>query len=523
MDCQDYKMQKKHILIFSIIFLQATVIFSQTVEEINHARYWKYRERFDKYFMYSGFQNGEGHVVCIRNRVNPKNSREMLPNLGFGQHGVHFGYYLGMLATEYLLLKIYHQPQAANQTLNELRIALTAYTEQMDKCENQWNKEKITDGFFIRENVPPDFLSDTSSYGLAHKLHFNQGLTQENVWDTAQNAFAGLPNGHPAWAEKLDIAAWNNKPPMSQDEAYGVMMGLALIVRCVPELKEDAADLFEKITLHIINKNPNYHCSAIGYYIYKPDCHKVSESTGGSTGALGYGIAAAAAAVTGKELDYFMNAYNRQKGKSDKNKKFQDGLIKKGNIKFVWNIAAYGVPGNQEWNRSMVSTLAAMGDSWYPGTDKGIANNALYKKRKTASHDWRSFYLTLWRFLFNQQGVASEKQLIENELSNAPWEGPYNFVNAKDTANHAAGGWAHEYRYRATFSEQYQGTGHKGIFNGLDYMLMYNLYQLVYAVSDAAIVPYLCPKSEEDFQKSVTENPDWELKETFALKQKIKK
>jgi hypothetical protein len=512
-------MQKRYILFFTVIFLQTTVVFSQTTAETNLARYWKYRERFDKYFIYKGFQNGEGHVVCIRNRVNPRNSREILPNLGFGQHGVHFGYYLGMLSTEYLLLKIYHQPQKATQTLEELRLALTAYTEQMDKCENQWNRENIADGFFIRENVPPDFLSDTLPYGLMHQLHFNQGLTRENVWDTAANTIAGLPKGHPGWVETVDISPPNNKPPMSQDEAYGVMMGLALVVRCVPELKTEAQDLFEKIALHIINKNPNYHCSAMGYYIYKPDCQRVSESTGGNTGTLGYGIAVAAAAVTEKEIDYFLNAYNHQKGKSEKNKKFFDRLITKGNMKLLWNMASKGVPGNQEWNRSMVSTLAAMGDGWYPRTDKGIANNALHKKGKTSSHDWRSFYLTLWRFLFNQQGVESERKLIESELASAPWEGPYNFVNAKDTSNHATGGWAHEYRYRATFSEQYQGTGHKGVFNGLDYMLMYNLYQLVYAVSDTAIASYIYPETEEN----ATQNPAWELKETSAFKQKRKR
>ncbi|MCL2132229.1 MAG: hypothetical protein FWH36_07255 [Lentimicrobiaceae bacterium] len=492
-------MPKKIKILFAFIFLQTIAVFSQTVEENNLARYWKYRERFSKYFIYRGFQNGEGHVVCIRNRANPKNSREMLPNLGFGQHGIHFGYYLGMLSTEYLLLKTYHQPQAADNTLNELCSALKAYTEQMEKCENQWNKEKIVDGFFIRENVPPDFLADTSPYGLAHKLHFNQGLVRENVWDTAQNTIAGVPAGHPGWAETVDVRALNNKEPMSQDEAYGLMMGLALVVRCVPELKDDAADLFEKITLHIINKNPNYRCSAIGYYIYKPDCQKVSESSGGSTGALAYGIAAAAAKTTGKEIAYFMNMYNNKRVKSEGtkpyNRKFYDRLVKKGNVKFLWNVMSRGVPGNQEWNRSMVATLAAMGDSWYPRTSKGIENNALHKKGKTVSHDWRSFYLTLWRFLHNYEGVSAEKILIENELANAPWEGPYNFVNAKDTSNHAKGGWAHEYRYRATISEQYSGTGHKGVFNGLDYMLMYNLYRLVYVSSDPTIAPYLCPKT----------------------------
>ncbi len=514
------------LLTICCFIISSFTLFSQTTEELNLARYWKYRERFNNYFTYQGSQNGEGLVVCIRNRELSPNM--MQPNLGFGQHGIHFGYYLGVLSTEYLLLSVYNQTEAANNTFHELQLVLTAYEEQLDKCENIWGKEKVVDGFFVRENVPTNFLSDTIEYGRMHKTHFNQGLTPENVWDKNQANFAGVPKGHPGWVDVVDVREASNKEPMSQDEAYGMMMGLALVARCVPELHDRAADLLEKITLHIINKNPNYHCSGISYYIYKPNCQKVSESAGGNTGAMGYGIAAAAASVTGKDFETFMNPYSNKQvksvGEKPYNRKFYDRLLRSGNIKLLWNIVYYGAPGEQEWNRSMISTLAAIGDSWYPDTEKGIANNALHTSGTRANHDWRSFYLTLWRFLYGHEGNMNEKSLIMSELSSAPWEGPYNYVSPEHPDNHAEGGWAHEYRYRATFDEQYKGRGHKGVFNGLDYMLMYNLYQLVYGTEDKSIPPYV-PASNENLQIQSADfiQADWNLKDKTIFEQKIKK
>ena len=55
----------------------------------------------------------------------------------------------------------------------------------------------------------------------------------------------------PAYINGL-YQVYNTKEMMSQDEAYGIMMGLALVAKCVPPLADNARHLFKLIALHII-------------------------------------------------------------------------------------------------------------------------------------------------------------------------------------------------------------------------------------------------------------------------------
>jgi hypothetical protein len=471
----------RRLSLFVYILLFAAPLSAQT-EEDNLSKYCNYRQRFNHYFIYVGNQQGESMVARSRNPY-------FQPQLSFGQQGILFGYYLGMLATEYALLVRDSQDYQASKTLNELRYALLAYCEQMDKCEQYWNKERCLDGFFIRENIPLNFLDTTDEHGKKHFNALNKGLTLSNSWNQDSGRMEGLANGQPAWIERLyDVD--EKKVPMSQDEAYGVMMGMALVAKCVPALAEEAKELVELITLHIIGKNACQQCQGEGYVIRQPDCESVSESTGGVTAFFGYGIAAAAAKVTGKDIAYFYNTFDATKFSSILHTYSQTGRLKItiGNnmLYMIWKICERGIPGDQEWNRSMVSTLAALGDSWGKQTGKGLIRNCYWQKGKK-THDWRSFYCSLWCFLHDKAPHTAEKKRIVSELNTAPYDGPYNLKTATHPTNYAQGGWAYCYRYRATHTEQVGESYETGIFNGLDYMLLYNLYQLIYGKEDTGI------------------------------------
>ena len=459
-------------------------LFAQSEQE-NLEKYKHYRQRFNQYFMFAGDNTGESLVVCTRNR-------DMTSKLCFGQHGVHFGYYLGVLATEYQLFIRDKQKQAASSTLEELRYALLAYKEQLDKCEYYWDKEPCLDGFFIRENIPLDYLDTNTVSGKNHYAHLNNELSTVNVYSSDSGKMSGLSNGQPAYVNGL-YDVHQKKDPMSQDEAYGIMMGISLVVKCVPPLEDEAKHLFELIALHLVGKNDCQNCHSNGYEIKKPDCNSVSESTGGVTAFFGYGIAAAASKVTTKDIEYFYNSFDAEKYSYMRQTYLQTGKLKftigKNNMYMLWKICGNGIPGSQEWNRSMASTLAAIGDSWGKRTDKSLIKNCYWTKG-SKPHDWRTFYLSLWRFLHDKQPDSKEKQLIRQELDAAPYEGPYNFKTNTQPNNFASGGWAYVYRYRATISEQFEGSWYKGVFNGLDYMLMYNLYQLLYSETDTSIPSY---------------------------------
>ncbi len=90
-------MRKLILIIF--LFINYFNIFSQNDNE-NMLKYWHYRNRL-QYFVVPGTKIGESEIISERNRIVdvtvPYNSSTV------GQHGVYFGYYLSMLATEYNL------------------------------------------------------------------------------------------------------------------------------------------------------------------------------------------------------------------------------------------------------------------------------------------------------------------------------------------------------------------------------------------------------------------------------------
>lgn len=454
-------------------------------EQINLEKYKFYRQRFNQYFIVVGKHPGESFVIGNRNRY-------MGSKICFGQQGVIWGYYLGVLSTEYALLMQQKDTLNAQKTLFEIDAAINTYCNQMDKFEHIYGIEDKLDGCFIRENVPLSFLKDTNSQGISHQKILNQNLDSSHIFLTDSGYFRGLPKGMPAYIDGL-FQVYAQKEMMSQDEAYGIMMGFALLAKCVPERQEIAKHLFEIITLHIIGKNQQNRCSNDGYIIKGPTCEIISESTGGNTSFFAYGIAAAAAAVTEKSIDNFINKFSSKDYANSlkqysKNGKFRIP-IGINNMYYIWKICGNGIPGNQEWNRSMACTLGAIGDSWGKNTEKHIIKNCYWTKG-SKQHDWRTFYVSLWRFLHDKIGNDNERQAINAELNTAPQYGPYNYKSATFPDNFSKGGWAYTYRYRATFSEQFEGSNLTGNFSGLDYMLMYNLYQLLYASSYADIPKY---------------------------------
>lgn len=140
-------------------------VFSQINNNI--IKYWYYRNRL-QYFVVPGEKQGESQIICVRNKIyidpasndpNPAGRK----NADYGQPGMHTGYYLGTLATEYYLLNKNGQYEDAAKTAHELYMALYAIQEFWDKkAEDYWlDKEHNNirysehyNGIRIRGNVP---------------------------------------------------------------------------------------------------------------------------------------------------------------------------------------------------------------------------------------------------------------------------------------------------------------------------------------------------------------------------------
>jgi len=134
----------------------------------------------------------------------------------------------------------------------------------------------------------------------------------------------------------------------------------------------------------------------------------------------------------------------------------------------------------------MITTLAVIGDSWravVPVVGLVFKMNTSYFgiKSKTKKQDWDTFYALSWNVLHNKnKKMESRLEKTLNQLNTAPYEGPYNYGIDN---NPKGSGWSASYRWHLKKDMQLgEANGLKGNYNGLDYMLLHNLYCIVKGV-----------------------------------------
>ncbi|MEI6123415.1 MAG: hypothetical protein WCQ95_07275 [Bacteroidota bacterium] len=104
----------KMLLLFLFLLIDCAYTQNPHDDYINQQKYWYYRERL-KYFVEPSTEPGESQMAGLRNR-NSNTS-----NINYGQHSIYFGYYLGVLATEYYLLHKNGQYADAAKKVNKLQ------------------------------------------------------------------------------------------------------------------------------------------------------------------------------------------------------------------------------------------------------------------------------------------------------------------------------------------------------------------------------------------------------------------
>ncbi len=431
-------MSLRFVRILLILFVLPLVSYTQTPAK-NLEKYKTYRNRL-KYFYKIGTQPGECQYASISGMFPPKSKRL---NFG-GDQTIEMAWFIGTMATEYKLYK--HNKLDTNKTLQELYYALMAF-KRLDECEDKppWNLEKpVFDGFFMRGDMPDKQYIKKNSSG------FNKDLCPADT-------FGAVKAGMPFWVE---TTRFHNRE-MSQDQAIHILMGMALVVKCLPDKKievrtingakeyfnfhEFAKHTFDLIVSYIKNENKKYGNKE--WIIYDPTGKKLE--LGGNAKFFSYGFAKAGQNITG--INYI----------KDINKKIS--------ARMLWEAAK--VPTPNEWNTSMACILAAIGDSW---KCTGSTDKAIYYASK--KYYWDTYYILLWQFINNKKSLYLDNEKLTNQLNSAPEYGTYYY--GEEYGTKPKGGWASNNRFRNTKKEQ-QGREHfKGNYNGLDYMLLYNLTQL---------------------------------------------
>ncbi|MBN2683532.1 MAG: hypothetical protein JXR58_13640 [Bacteroidales bacterium] len=440
--------------------------FPQSPEQ-NLAKYRNYRNRL-QYFVAIGDLPGQSNIAAIRNHINHNKG-----TLRFGQHITYFGEYLGVLATEYKLLEIYGKER--DETLTELYYAIQAYI-RLDLCESKYpwrHNRDYFDGFAVRTDHSEDFLEDQKKF--SNNLNIN--LDQEN------QSFDKLRNSNPGQPAYVDrIVAQTNylskefseeekrlewiKHSMSQDDICPLLSGLALVVKCLPDsaiivkdqdgnsILYNFADTAKKIAILSVRfmSNIDEPYGKANWRMYRPDSSKMEWQLGGLTYFYGTGYVRA--------LDFFSN-----------DNPMEESVSNAQNI--LWQLYQIFPLPNFD-NRSMLSHLGVVSDSW-----RFIFFNTSYSgiKKQSMINGWQPYYLMMWKFLHDKNRKVNKK-MAEEHLNSAPFNGPYCY---KEWEEHASGRWASSSRYWHNTKNQKYGNKHfRGNYNGTDYMLLYNLFHLIY-------------------------------------------
>lgn len=181
----------KRILLFFIYLITLNNGFSQQIVDNDraHRRYWYYRTRMINDFMKIGKQQGDCIVFAERNLGKQSTTRERGSQVGPDQIDLA-SMYIMALALEYKLLT--RNNQDTKETVNELYHMLYMINRLDGEADQLWGPTLIINptipqnnlnynGFMIREDIPPNYISDNVLHFNYDMLDHGLGLVTNNI------------------------------------------------------------------------------------------------------------------------------------------------------------------------------------------------------------------------------------------------------------------------------------------------------------------------------------------------------
>ena len=412
----------RYLVVLSILsFLSVASHASAATVQDNLSKYSNLRKRLKTEFMIVG----EGQGKCLAAAEYRKDW------MRWGDTTIDLGWYIGILATEYAMRsnpKTFvgadgGDPKSAQASANELYLALLAL-ERLDKnaeaaFPSPCSQSKQLNGFFIRDDVPSSIHKQFPKANKASSDYSSALLTQKE---------------------------------MSQDQVYHLLVGLALVKRLVPksvivkgkELRGWAISQAELIVKHIVKNS---------WIVRNPACGNRQVARGPDARGFSGGTRLAIGFIT--DGAYQPAAFPGLGGA-------WGGLSNPSH--FVYSDVD---------NLHMAMSIAAVGNGWGAATDDHLFT--LAKKE-----NWY-LYPLLHRTLHGKKPgckpCATVNQEARKQLDELPKGAEPASPQPKPPAVH---GFTSTNRYIRGKDQAYVGaSGSEGFrFNGLDYMLLHNLYAL---------------------------------------------
>lgn len=447
--------------IFIVVFLilisfSGSDLYAQTAA-LNFGKYQTYRKRLLNDFMVSSSGNelGTNIPASIRN--------EYTRQMRWGDATINLSNYMAVLATEYSLYK--HNNIPVEQTLIELNNAIMAM-ERLDAGAGIFygdrNAIPIPNGFFIRDDVPANFTQDwawknpsfkdyplVKSDYIDQNIHLNE-MSQDQVW----HLIIGL-----ALISHLvdDTAGWA-VPQYHGPFRFTISQRAMIAGYRIIHAMQDKACLFKS------KKTGKGLC--VNFWHLKNPSFGKAVRRGANPNFLKYGFAESGNIIT-QEVFGNMHWGNSRGGrvwyKLSRSFQYMQRFLASGNAEYIYYLGSTATVGNVWSTRDLIKLF-----------------NRHQKLPFIPNPQYEHFAL-ISCVLHDDcpSTLEKEKSYYENLLNTAPKEGPFNYgYNQNRLYEHE---WSSINRF--VWPER-RGTGtgahHQGEYNGLDYMMLHNLYYLVY-------------------------------------------
>jgi hypothetical protein len=459
---------------------------------------------------------------------------------------MQMGWYWAMLATEYELLRLNGQHEEAQRTLEELFLGLQAYRrlDMQAQCMARKRYDEIDDLFEVETSCSPQGpfvpnpILNSVLYCLCSERYRTSGhesfavpCARECEWEPdlsgysgfflREDATQGLEILHDPSEDKYNIDlvssdyAMSLKPPctstfsqpcylahrqnyMSQDQATGMLIGLALIKRYIPEnaevttcdgTKYKPLEMAKKITSAIIDRIDDAFQNRIFFPGSNECCYSPVYFTsfeGGRTTAIIHGLKKAADYIDDRNRHSNVDEYLAWGGF----RKFIAHLpdMSNNNATFWLRLKTIGWDMDNEDPQEKAFYLATIADAGFEIMP--LINNLLYP---------------------GGGNLPTYQTLMEELLCKAPCGGPcfkqagYGGDNPQNWPEYDC---PNEPEWRGQRWETHAPPGGENrLFNGLDYMVLHNIYRLHYGLPNR----FYNPERPDDYSKlgsSYIDGPD---------------
>lgn len=376
-----------------------------------------------------------------------------------GDSFIRIGNYLALLATEYKLLTINNQQVRAQKTLEEIYLALQAI-RRLDMTANHWmdRQENCSaqnssvnysgySGLMLREDAPYSFWQE----------YRNPTVSGNPVYD-----IVGAIKGHQIACGSSTIAAdlhnfdiKKGYATLSQDQIIGVLFGLRFITKLLPN-----NTMFNGVNVkHIAGQIAYNMLNTVQWdglrNMIIPLCpsHFLGNMYGGETLGFIYPMTLSCIKIA-QESGFYTNP-NLTILPNDPI-----------NFSFFYYVYMMGL-SSQDMNYNFVLGVRTAATS-----DYGTMGDLMYLANKMGNN---APLFPMAAAVLRDQPVASLNSGYNYTMMDLLLKAPCNSPGAYPGHPVCDAGWRTSMKWdRPWVSTDY------GIFNGLDYMLAYNLYHLLY-------------------------------------------